>query len=157
MEVTPHPARPSADGLVKARGAVHLLPSEKVGKLAGRARARAKPFPSPQGRGGTARRRGPHVLQVVGVSGHFPEVLMPHRKRSGGTSFQSGRDAARRAFDTPASREFMNCSSAQGGARPPYSTTHVVNPFPRRTSSSAGFVCRCARSQESDRRPTTTV
>ena len=38
-----------------------------------------------------------------------------------------------------------------------YSTTQVVNPFPRRTSSSAGFVCRCARSQESDRRPTTTV
>ena len=57
--------------LVKARGAVHLLPSEKVGKIAGRARARAKPFPSPQGRGGTARRRGPHVLQVVGVRGHF--------------------------------------------------------------------------------------
>ncbi len=38
-----------------------------------------------------------------------------------------------------------------------YSTTQVVNPFPRRTISSAGFICKSRRSQESDRRPTTIV
>jgi hypothetical protein len=45
----------------------------------------------------------------------------------------------------------------RGEARPSYFTTQVVNPFPRRTSSSAGFVCRSSRSQERDRRPTTIV
>jgi len=95
--------------------------------------------------------------QPVEVKRDSPEVLMPHRKRASGTSFRRGRGAARRAFDTPASRKFMNCSAAQGAARPSYSTTHVVNPLPRRTSSSAGFDCRRARSQERERRPTTIV
>ena len=37
------------------------------------AHAPKEQFPSPQGRGGTAKRRAPHVLQVVGVRGHFPD------------------------------------------------------------------------------------
>jgi hypothetical protein len=47
-EVTPHPA-PSADGLMSTPVAVHLFPSAKVGKIAGRARASEEPFPSPRG------------------------------------------------------------------------------------------------------------
>ena len=58
-------------------------------------------FPSPRGEGGRRRRRGPHVLQVVGMRGCFrsPRITAPNnvqrvtricRYRDGGVFFERG-------------------------------------------------------------------
>ena len=47
----------------------------------------------------------------------------------------------------------MNRCTTEEEVRPSYSTIRAVNPFPRLTSSLAGIVYRCSRSQASDRRP----
>jgi len=63
---------------VRTPVAVHLLPWEKVVIILGRERAPLEQHPSPRGEGGSqpapspaGARRGPHVLLVVGVRGHF--------------------------------------------------------------------------------------